>query len=143
MKVNFIKCSATIFSRGHQNERVLRKKMHTKKIYQDLEVSINEKFKIKIRCYEGRSKDCEENWKKGQWIRAGTVYLLILTDRSANEEWSDVRAAFVVRKIKNGQIWKSRSDDYIRKYMLFLSSRFSALKSDLEWLLQQKSQWRQ
>ena len=54
--------------------------------------------------------------------------LLIFTDWSANEEWSDVGVGFMIKKIKNGQIWKLRSDDNSRKYMLFFSSRFDSNK---------------
>ena len=65
--------------------------------------------------------------------------LLIFTEGSANEGCSDVGTAFVIKKFKNDQIWKLRSDDYSRKYLLIFSSRFSALKSDHKWILQQKT----
>ena len=57
---------------------------------------------------------------------------LIFTDGSENEEYSDVGAEFVVRKINVCQIRILRSVDYSRKYMLLFSSRNAALKSDLE-----------
>ena len=72
----------------------------------------------------------------GQRIRAGNIDFLIFTDESASEGWSDVGAEYVDRKIKNCRIWKLRSVDYIRKYMLLFLSRNAAIKSDLEWLLQ-------
>ena len=88
---------------------------------------------MKVRCYEDRSEDCEKKRKiTGQRFRTGNVYLLIFTDGSANEECSDIGAAFVVRNIKDGQIKELRPFDYIRKYMLLFSSRNTELKSDLE-----------
>ena len=87
---------------------------------------------MKLCSSEGRNKDYKKIRKKtGQQYRADNVYLLIFTDGSANEERNDVGAEFVVRKIKDEQIRKSRSVDYIRKYMLLFSSRNAAIKSDL------------
>ena len=49
------------------------------------------RVKMKIRCYEGKSEDCEEIRKiAGQWFKADNVDLLIFTEGSANEECSDV-----------------------------------------------------
>ena len=67
---------------------------------------------MKIRCYEGRNEYCKESEITGERFKSDKMDLLIFTDRSANEECSDVGAAFVVRKIKNGQIWKLWSEDY-------------------------------
>ena len=74
------------------------------------------KVRMKIRCYEGKREDCEKIRKiAGQWFKADNVDLLIFTERSANEECSDVGPAFVIKKIKNGQIWKIRSDEQIQR----------------------------
>ena len=68
--------------------------------------------------------------------------VLFITDGSANEECSDVGLDIVARKIIDCQTRIFRSVDYSRKLMLLFFSRFSALKSDLEWLLQQKTYWK-
>ena len=104
-------------------------------------ILISRRFKMKIRCYTGRIEDCEKNRiKTWQWIRSDNLDLLIFTNGSVNEECSEVEAAFVVRKIKDDQIWKFKSVNYSRKYMLLFSSRNAEI--DLKWLLQQRSQWK-
>ena len=61
------------------------------------------RVKLKVRCSEGRNKNCEEN-RTGQRFKADKLDLLIFTDGSANEECNDFGAEFEARKIKDDQI---------------------------------------
>ena len=125
---------------------------HAQKIEQSVERSPfpkarspwTSRVEMEVRCSESRGESAEENKAKAeQRIEADEVDVLMFTDGSASEGWSNGEAAFVAMRRQDGK-WTivQRQRAPAGKICSSFQAEMRALQAALQWLHQEKATWK-